>query len=181
MTSYTCDPNLEINGHSAHAMLESINRDNYLHILEKHGLADIDEDNWYPLQDLLDVMNDMARTGGAMMDFVSIGMAAGANSTLSSAAQDLSLKEFLLAYEQHYQQLYRNGDPGEIQVESNADNHLIITLLDFPFPDDLMYGLLYSYAKRFSHAGMRFSVAYDGEHLRRDEGGDRTIIHVTWS
>jgi hypothetical protein len=82
MTTYTCDPNLEIPGRTAHALMESINRDNYLHILERHGLADIDKNSWYRLQDLLNVLNDMNERGGTMMDFVSIGMAAGANSIL---------------------------------------------------------------------------------------------------
>ena len=59
MTTYTCDPNLEISGRTAHALLESINRDNYLHILERHALADIDKNSWYRLQDLLNVLNDM--------------------------------------------------------------------------------------------------------------------------
>ena len=84
MADYTCEPNLEIPGHTAYALLESINRENYLHVLEKHGFADIEQstDIWYPLQDLLNILNDMGQNGRATMDFVSIGMAGGANSII---------------------------------------------------------------------------------------------------
>ncbi len=181
MTTYTCDPNLEISGHTTHALLESINRDNYLHILERHGLSDINEDSWYRLQDILNVLNNMNERGGAMMDFVSIGLAAATNSILPSEIQNLPLNEFLPAYAQRYQQqLHRNGDPGEIRVETRADNHVVLTLLDVPYPDDLMYGLFYGYARRFVRPGMPFTVRYDEKLPRRELGGKFTVIHITW-
>jgi hypothetical protein len=179
MTIYTCDPNLEIPGRAAHHLLESINRDNYLPILEQHGLADINEDSWYRLQDLLNVFNDMNERGGTMMDFVSIGMAAGSNSILPPEMRDVPLNKFLPAYAQYYQQLHRNGDAGEIRVETQADNHVVLTI-DVPYPDDLMYGLFYSYARRFARPDMHFMVRYDDELTRRDSGGEYTVIHVTW-
>jgi hypothetical protein len=181
MTTYTCDPNLEISGHTAHALLESINRDNYLDILERHGLADINENSWYRLQDILNVFSYMSQRGGAMMDFVSIGMAAAANSILPSEIQNLPLNKFLLAYAQRYQQqLHRNGDPGEIRVEILVGNHVVLALLDVPYPDDLMYGLFYGYARRLAHPGMHFTVQYDDEITRRELGGEYTVIHIAW-
>lgn len=178
MTIYTCDSNLEINGHSAHALLDSINSDNYIHILKAHGLVDIDQDAWYPLQDLLNVLNDMAKQSTVMMDFVSIGMAAGTNGVLPSETQHLSLWEFFVAYGQNYQNLHRNGDAGSFQVEKTDQNHLALTL-NVPYPDDLMYGLIYGYARRFAN-GHQFIVAYDEEIARKDQGGDYTVIHVIW-
>jgi len=180
MTTYTCEPNLEIPGRTAHALLESINRDSYLPILERHGLADIDQNSWYRLQDLLNVLNDMNEQGGTMMDFVSIGMAAGANSILPPEMRDVPLNKFLPAYAQYYQQLHRNGFPGEILVETPADHHVVLTLLAVPYPDDLMYGLFYSYARRLARPGMHFMVQYDDELTRRELGGEYTVIHVTW-
>lgn len=176
---YTCDPNLELAGHTAHALLESINRDNYFDILERHGFADIDETVWYPLQDLLNVMNDMNERGGTMMDFVSIGMVGGATSILPPQIECLSLREFFLSYGNTYQRIHRNGDAGEIQAAEVEENHLVLTLLDVPYPDDMMYGVFYSYARRFAR-GAHFTVAYDDELTRRDLGGDSTVVHITW-
>ncbi len=122
MTTYTCDPNLEISGRTAHALLESINRDNYLHILERHALADIDKNSWYRLQDLLNVLNDMNERGGTMMDFVSIGMAAGANSILPPEMQNVPLNKFLPAYAQHYQRHCKYSEPfGQKRLKSKRD------------------------------------------------------------
>jgi hypothetical protein len=93
---------------------------------------------------------------------------------------DVPLNKFLPAYAQYYQQLHRNGDPGEIRVETPADNHVVLTLLDVPYPDDLMYGLFYSYARRFAHKGMHFTVKYDDELPHKDGGGEYTVIHIAW-
>lgn len=180
MTIYTCDPNLEIRGRTAYALLESINQENYRHILEQHGLSNINEDSWYRLQGILDILNDINQQGGAMMNFVSIGMAAAAHSVLPPEMQEMPLDKFLLAYAHHYpQHLHRNGDPGEIRVETRTKNHVVLTL-DTPYPDDLMYGLFYGYARRFARPGMHFTVRYDDELPRKDLGGEYTIIHIVW-
>jgi hypothetical protein len=180
VANYTCDPNLEIGGHSARSLLESINRDNYFEILEKHGFTNIDPHAWYPVQDLLDVINDINERGGAMMDFVSIGVAAGANSILPPEIQALSLSEFFMAYGKVYQRIYRNGDAGEIQVKMVKGNHLAITLRGVPYPDDLMYGVFYGLARRFARDEEQFTLAYDNILSRRDNGGEYTTINLTW-
>jgi hypothetical protein len=46
-------------------------------------------------------------------------------------------------------------------------------------PDDLEYGILYGFAKRFL-AGTQFTVWYDEDLPRMDQGGDQTVIHVKW-
>lgn len=180
MASFSCDPNLEIGGHSAHSLLESINRDNYFDILEEHGFTDIDPNNWYLVQDLLNVINAINERDGAMMDLVSIGIAAGDNSILPPQVRELSLREFFMGYGQIYQRIYRNGDAGEIQVKMAEENHLTITLIRIPYPDDLMYGVLYSFARQFARNGEQFTLAYDDELTRIDQGGESTVIHLTW-
>ena len=49
-------------------------------------------------------------------------------------------------------------------------------------PDDMSYGLLYAYARRFLPPGTQFTVYYDPDIPARDYGGDReeTIIHIEW-
>jgi hypothetical protein len=180
MTIYTCDPNLEIGGHSAYSLLESETSNHYLGILKKHGLSNINRNAWYPVQNLLSVLNDINERRSAMIDFISIGLAASDNSKLPLDVQYLSFRDFFLAYGSIYRRIYRNGDPGEIQVEEIGENHLAITLIDVPFPDDLMYGVLYGFACRFANDGEQFTLDYDNQHRRREHGGDYTIIHLTW-
>ena len=180
MSIYTCDPNLEIGGYSARSLLESETRNHYLNILERHGLSKIDRDAWYPVQNLLGVLNDINKRRSAMVDFISIGLAASDNSLLPPEAQYMSFRDFFLAYGSIYPRIYRNGDPGEIQIELVEENHLAITLIDVPFPDDLIYGVLFGFACRFANDGEQFTLDYDDQHLRRDQGGDYTIIHLTW-
>jgi hypothetical protein len=180
ITVYTCDPDLEIGGYSAHSLLESETRNHYLDILEKHGLSNINKDIWYPVQNLLGVLNDINEQRSAMIDFISIGLAASDNSQLPLDVQHLSFRDFFLGYGSIYRRIYRNGDPGEIQVEEIEENHLAITLIDVPFPDDLMYGVLYGFACRFANNGEKFTFHYDDQRRRRDQGGEYTIIHLIW-
>ena len=46
---FTCDPNVELDGHSAKALLRSMLSNQYLDLLQERGLDQIDETGWYPL------------------------------------------------------------------------------------------------------------------------------------
>jgi hypothetical protein len=50
------------------------------------------------------------------------------------------------------------------------------------YPDDMSYGILYGYARRFLPPGTKFKVYYDPDVLPRDQGGSEnyTIIHISW-
>ncbi|NDJ79033.1 MAG: hypothetical protein GYB65_22510 [Chloroflexi bacterium] len=142
-------------------------------------MADIDPDGWYPLQDVLNVMNDMQAAGPAMFNFVAIGMTAAELSPITPEMEQLSFEEFMFVYRDVYQMRHRNGDPGSFEPEKLDSNHLVIKL-DIPYPDDLFYGLIYGFARRFATADMLFNVAYDANAQRKDLGGDITLVHVTW-
>lgn len=176
---FSCDPNVELNGHTVQAFLQSAMHSNYEHILEKHGFDQIDPDVWYPLQDVLSVIREISQHSNAMMSLVSIGIAAAENSLYPPEIERLSVSEFFHVYGDYYPKRHRGGDPGWVDVEKPADDHLVISF-QVPYPDDLFYGIIYGYVRRFSEPGELFSVVYDDEALPRDKGGDYTVVHVYW-
>lgn len=179
MIVYTCDPNLELTGQSALALIQSMRHQYFEPVLEQHGFANIEPNAWYSLQRLLDVLNDMAQRGSTMFDFVSIGLAAAENSELPPEMQELSLEQFINAYYHVYQMRHRNGDAGYIRTERVSEKHLKI-VMDIPYPDDVFYGVFYGYARRFVPSDHKFTVKYDDTLPGRDRGGDVTIIHIMW-
>jgi hypothetical protein len=181
MTMYTCDPALELNGSSMHSLLASINRNDFLDILEKNGLAHIDVDKWYPVQQMLNVFNEMDKREGHMMNLVSIGMAVATDpESMRTSTEGTSVVNFVKAYGQRWTTLHRNGDPGTIEVETQDDKHFVLTAR-VPYPDDLMYGILYGWLRRLKPPNVRFTVRYDESQPRRDQGGDSTVIHIQLS
>jgi hypothetical protein len=180
MYEYKCDPNVELNGNSARALLRSMLVDEYRHILKQYGLIEIDVEAWYPLQHILNVLSKIRQTGNAMMDFVSIGMAAAEHSILPPEVDQLSIQEFFKLYAQVYPTRHRNGDPGQMWVDVDENGNITITL-DNPYPDDLMYGMMYGFTRRFIPRGVSFTVTYDTSQPRKEHGGDVTVIKVELS
>ena len=176
---FTCDPNVELDGHSSKALLRSMLSDDYIDLLQEYGLDEIDEESWYPLQNLLKVLGELAQRG-SMMELVSIGMAAADASIIPPEVEAMDAPDFLLLYNKIYPTRWRNGDPGHMTVEIVDPSHLIID--DYtPFPDDLFYGLMYGFVRRFNRSGRTFSVRYDDSIQGKKHGGEFTRLHVVWN
>lgn len=176
---YTCDPDVELNGNSAKALLRSILSSEYMDVLERHGLIEIDEEQWYSLQDLLDVLGDINGNNNAMMEMVSIGMAAAENSIIPPEIAKMSVPEFLQTYARIYPTRHRNGDPGSMRVDVLDEKHLKI--YDYtPYPDDLFYGMMYGFVRRFNHSHETFTLHYDENQPRKSDGGKCNVILVSF-
>jgi hypothetical protein len=78
-----------------------------------------------------------------------------------------------------YQYLHRGGDAGKIVVEKITDTHYN-TRHTVLYPDDMSYGVLYGYGRRFLPRGTQFKVYYDTSIQRLDDEGKFTDIHIEW-
>jgi hypothetical protein len=176
------EPGIEVSGVSAQALTSCIVHNQIEELLIQYNLNHIETDAWYPLQDVLDLLNELALAGNRAQYFVSIGIAVANNTYagLPEQMRSLSLIEFLHSYEQIYlarQRCRKGGDKGYLRAEQ-VDEHQIIVRLRTPYPDDLFYGILYGLTRHFRPAGKGFSVRYDPNLLRREQGGSETVIHI---
>lgn len=180
MTNYVSfDPNVEVIGANLRSFLENTHREDIQPMLEKHGLTEVQPDLWYRLQPWLDVLSEIAQRGGAMFDFVSIGMAVSETAMLPPEVEKMSFADFMANLDAFYQMQHRGGDAGSLKVTRVGPQHLRIDVC-VPYPDDLEYGTAYGFAKRFLPPHTHFVVRYDDTVKRRDEGGDVTVIHIEW-
>ncbi len=180
MGKYTVfDSANQTSGAAMLSFIESINIDRIRPFLEKHGLTNIDPDKWYPLQQWLDVLSDISEQGGAMFDFVSIGMKIIETAKFPPEFEALAFEQAVMAIDDLYHANARGGDIGEYTVEQVGEKQIEVTCR-IPFPDDVAYGQLYGMARRMLPKGSHPTVRYDEDIPRREKGGERTIMHVTW-
>lgn len=172
----------EVIGQNVIAFLECINRDNVLPYLERHGLDKIDPERWYPMQDFLDVLNDMVEEnpGQSMTDFVSIGMKLVDTAVFPPEIDALPLMEILKSWNDSYLLNNRGEGVGWMRAEVLGDTHVAMHC-HIPYPDDYNYGVFFGVCRRWLPENSNFFVYYDEDAPRRDvHGADTTIIHIEW-
>ncbi len=173
------DSNVEVIGHNMLSFVQNVNASNVLPLLKKHGLAEIDPAEWYPLQRWLDVLSDLSSQAGSMFDLVAIGAAISKTAVMPPEVEKMPFEQFLYLVDQVYQMQHRGGNAGQVEIEKVADRHMKLKVR-VPYPDDLEYGTTYGFAHRFLPKDADVIVEYDPDLPRREEGGDYTVIHVMW-
>ena len=172
-------PDTEIIGQAILDFGEAVGSEQFQVFFERNGLVDIQPDRWYPAQKWLDVLNDIADTGSAMFDFVSIGIRQLELAVIPPEFDAMPLIDILKNLEEAYRLNYRGADIGSITVELVDDKHVKVIIRSFE-PDHLWYGNLHGLMRRFAPKGLDYTITYDSDVPRREEGGDVTIIHVKW-
>lgn len=182
MSRYTVfHPDHESRGQTLIDLANAIGAEQFLPILEKYGLTNIDPESWYPQQDLLNALSEISEHEGSMFDLVSIGMRQAESAPMPPNFDSLPIIEILKAASAAYALTDRGTDPGEIRCEV-VDDHHVRVITRTPDPDDYLYGVTYGYMRRFAKPrGITFTVSYDLETLRREQGGQYTIMHVEWT
>jgi hypothetical protein len=173
-------PDHEFPGQILIDLANAVGSEEIMPYFEKHGLTHIDPKAWYPQQKLCDIYNDMeASKAGTMFDFVSIGMKEAEQAIVPPSFQSLPLLSILQGVGAVFKLNNRGKDTGEIKCEIVTDRHVKM-ILRVVTPDTLWYGIFYGYVRRFVPKGTHFKVYFDQDVPRRDNGGDVTIIHITW-
>ncbi len=179
MRQLTCPPNLEVMGQNIRAFVENLQGDDTTPIVQKYGLANVDPNGWYPAHDLIEALNEIAANPNSSANMVAIGMVIGKIVPMPPGLENPSLGQVLMIWNDLYQFIHRNGDPGAILCEQVNEKHYKTIHSDL-YPDDFSYGIVYGYGRRFLPPGTQYKVFYDPEATPRDAGGDVTIIHVSW-
>jgi len=176
------DPKVEVSGYPMLGFIQCLRKEEIAPYLELRGLLNINPEGWYPVQKWLDVLSDLAeeRPGQAMFDFVAVGMKLIELTPFPPEWDALPLGQIFAFANQNYASAqHRGGDAGEITTELIRPKHAI-TKLRTPYPDDFWYGVFYGFCRRYLPPGTHFTVYYDENTPRREQGGEQTLIHITW-
>jgi hypothetical protein len=179
MRHLTCDPSVEVLGVNVLGIADNMRADEISPFLEKHGLLNVQPMEWYPCQQWLNAMNDLAEHTNLMSNLVAIGLKVAENVVLPPDLANASLTQMLELWNDIYQMQHRGGDIGQVITEKIGDKHYKTTHVHL-YPDDLTYGVGYGFARRFLPTGTQFTVSYDEVVPRMDQGGTETIIYVKW-
>lgn len=170
---------LEFSGRIASALVAHLNSKQTANVLEHYGLTKIDVNEWYNVNQVLTMINEIGNGPNATTNLVSIGMEAGRHfvEALPDEVQGLPLAQILQMEETMLHTQYRNGDPGYIRVQQVSDKHFIHDAHN-SWPDDLVYGFVYSVVRHFRPANQHFSIVKDKDVLGQDMGGEFLRLHI---
>ncbi|NDJ55219.1 MAG: hypothetical protein GYB68_19275, partial [Chloroflexi bacterium] len=146
---YRYAPHAEVLGAAASATVNHLRRAEVLPSLEKHGLLDIQAEEWYPVDKFVHVFEEWyASHTSVMADLVSVGMAIIDNMVLPPNLDALATIDKLMLIGQLHDMQHRGGDPGGYKIELLDDYHIRYTE-DTVYPDHMIYGYIYGIARRF--------------------------------
>lgn len=181
MRTLTVDGNVEVIGASMLSIIDNMQSDEIAPYLEKHDLTEIGPDQWYPAQLWLDVMNDLAKRPNMSSNLIAIGMQIAENVVLPPGLEDAPLPMILEKWDAIYHNQHRGGEIGSRLIEKVSDTHYRCVLTGI-YPDDLAYGVVYGFCRRFLPTTAEFMVSYEDSDYRRDKGdAPATVIVVDWS
>lgn len=169
------DPNAQVTGRLMLSLIKNINVDEIMPVLTKHGLESIEPEKWYPFQNFLDALKDVAQGNvNATENLVAIGVKASETAVIPAGIDSLaSFMELLndvssansrnIVPEERYD--IKVIAPGRVHVTNNR-----------PYPDDAIFGFLWGAAKRFSPEGFLVRP------IKRaaPDSDESTTFEITW-
>jgi hypothetical protein len=170
------DPNVEVLGAALQSFFDAAGH-NIQPILDKYGLTEVDPQEWYPQQWVLELYQEVARHESSSLNLVSIGMRIP---EVAAFPPDLdSLEAALMMLDAAYHMNHRGGDTGYYRATPIGPKHFSVECRN-PYPSDFDYGIIYAVVKRFKPAGTAFVVQRDEEGPSRQKGDDYCTFDVTW-
>ena len=157
----------EVRGSTIIGYKTAINNKNFAHFFEARGFKEVDPDQWYPAQNVMDVFNDMLEQSHGLMDFVGIGMATAPHLRLPPTVDRHNADQVLTALSTLPSAMIRSSRPGYLNVERISKTHCRITARS-AMPDDMLYGIIYALARDFVQKVSSITLVYPPDGSRRD-------------
>lgn len=181
---YVAPEGLEVAGSTTLSFVDNIGSTTFQPLVEKHGLSNINTDQWYPVQTVFDLFNDIVKESGTQ-PFVAMGMKIAEQSEFPEEmlGHELSLVEVLEGWQAHYEANHRGADFPPVETVKVSDQHFQLVLRpDHIYPFDLVYGMVYGFCKLLLPQETDFNVAYeDGHNPYLNHTADTPIIvNVRW-
>ncbi|GIK64777.1 MAG: hypothetical protein BroJett018_25710 [Chloroflexota bacterium] len=182
MRKLTCSPDAEVIGLLLNSYVDNMMGEETAPVFKQNGLVGLDPHGWHPLIAMMNALNELAALPSVSLNLTAIGMRIGETVPMPpELGEHPTLEQVLGVWDGAYQFLHRGADVGKIWIEKVGNTHFK-TFHSVVYPDDMSYGVLYGYGRRFLPRGTHFTVHYDEKIPARDYGGtaDYTLIHIEW-
>lgn len=181
MKKYIATRGAEVIGSAMQNLFISVDHDEYLpfveQVLAQYGVAQIEDDKWYPHQLTLDIFQRISlRETNSHHNLISLGMAYVETATFPPVIN--SIPTALIALSQVYHLNIRNVPPSEgYEVIQVSDTHIQIRDLN-PFPHDTVYGFIWGIARRFRASEETFPTVHRTFFNPDNPDADGALYHV---
>lgn len=182
MNILTANDEIEVAGITTLAFVDNIMSSDWKELREKHDLVTIDESQWYPVQKIFNLFNDIVAQYGTQ-PFVAMGMKIVERSVFPPEMlnDELSLIQVLEGWQAHYEANHRGGDFPPVVTRKQADNHYQLILdAEHLYPFDLVYGMAYGFCKRLLPSNADFKVSYDETFNPYRNKDEQVIVDIKW-
>lgn len=148
-------------------------------LAKKHGLAQVQPDQWYPQQAELDLMRDVYLTNEGMFDIVQIGMRIP--DMVGYGVEINTVSEALTLLDQGYKHNHRGVDVGSFSFAWQGERKLRLTA-HTPYPSDLEFGVIFRLVQKYrpQDSTQLFVELDDRLPNRRRGDGDRCVFDIAW-
>lgn len=160
--------NVEVTGYAFSSIVTNVLSDEIKPVLEKYGFAKLELEAWYPQQMVLDALLAIHDHVGDSLALVAVGRQVIDAATLPP--EIITFEQGVNAISMIHDMNHRNLPEGVgIFVEKLGEHHLQVTNAT-PYPDDLIYGYLYSIINRFAPEKSHPSLKYNNtSNINSDE------------
>jgi hypothetical protein len=169
-------PGVEVLGASMMANIEGMG-EKAIPLLARHGLANLEPDKWYPLQNYLDFYKELASMRQGGIDLVSVGQKVPEKAVFPPQIDSIQSAFQLL--DEAYHMNHRGGDIGHYHVKLVGSRQIDI-IAQNPFPCDLDLGIISGLANRFRPEKAHPIAYHDILKPCRKHGADYCVYHVSW-
>jgi len=166
-------PNAELIGAALLALMKNLRHEEIEPLLKKYDLETVDPHKWYPEQKILNLLKEIEDgQTNVSENLVAIGMKSF--ETIPLPPEINSIEAFLNSYGVRQTATTRNT--GAVLVSKVVGPNHGQVINDTPYPDDLIYGYLWSAAKHLLPPGTKFSVRPQAS----SEPDGASTFDITW-
>lgn len=169
---------VEVSGQSAQSVIEAMGmfKKMAVEILAKHGIPELNADQWYPQQNYLDFYRDIAERIG-LKTLKTIGREVPNNALWPKEID--SLDKALASIDAAYHLNHRGGEIGSYRYEKTGERSAKI-IANNPYPCPFDHGLIEGVAQKFAVSTARLRVVHDDTLPCRLNGAESCVYLISW-
>ena len=145
-------------------------------ILGQHGMADTQEQKWYPMQSWLDALKMIAEEIGPTTLF-HVGTQIPSRADIDPSIN--TIEKALTALDEAYRSAHRGGDVGSLRFSRTSGRSGVVEAKT-PYPCDFDRGVIHSLARRFEPSNAVLDVRHDDYMPCKKQGGEYCTYSVIW-
>lgn len=174
----TFSPNIQVVGATVLSLLNGLGPFKVTgeKILAVNGIADLKPDGWYPLQNWLNALKEIAKKMG-ISTLMAIGKMIPDNAQWPPQID--SIEKGLASIDVAYHMNHRGGDVGYYRFKKTGLQEGKMVCKN-PYPSDFDQGIIQAVARRFAAPGTSPTVKLDESAPTRKKGADSCTYLIKW-